>query len=109
DASLERALAQHAQRMTEQERQMQARGQALVDALTRITQQVTAQAEMLTHLQAGEAQLVRLQESLQQNLTSLAGAGAFEQAVQSLTAAIHLLTARAAATPPTPRLARPAA
>ena len=42
---------------------------------------------------------------------SLAGTGAFEQAVQSLTAAIHLLTARVGATPApaAPRTQRPAA
>jgi len=49
----------------------------------------------LTRVQEGEKQLIRLQEVLSQNLAALAGAGAFEQAVNSLTAAIHLLTARA--------------
>jgi hypothetical protein len=109
EATLERTLAQHAQHLTERERQMQARNQAMVDALSRMAQQMAAQAESLAQLQAGEGQLVRLQEMLQQNLASLAGAGAFEQAVQSLTAAIHLLTARAGAATTTPRLARPAA
>ena len=54
-----------------------------------------AQAQVLGRLQEGEKQLIRLQEALNQNLTALAGAGSFEQAVQSLTAAVHLLTARA--------------
>ena len=76
-----------------------------------MTERLTLQAQMLVQLQSGEAQLVRLQETLQQNLASLAGTGAFEQAVQSLTAAIHLLTARVGATPApaAPRLQRPAA
>ena len=39
---------------------------------------------------------MRLQETLARNLDSLAGAGSFEEAVHSLTAAVHLLTARAA-------------
>ncbi len=65
-------------------------------ALARISEGLTAQAQALAQLQGGERQLVRLQEALNENLSALAGAGAFEQAVHSLTAAIHLLTARAA-------------
>ena len=48
-------------------------------------------------MQEGEWGLAHLQGLLQQNLAALAGAGSFEQAVHTLTAAIHLLTARAAA------------
>jgi hypothetical protein len=51
--------------------------------------------------------LLHLQAGLQQNLAALAGAGAFEQMLHTLTAAIHLLTARAGALPQTtapPRL-----
>ncbi len=55
--------------------------------------------EALAKVQEGEKQLLRLQELLNQNLSTLAGTGAFEQAVNSLTAAIHLLTARAGAGP----------
>jgi hypothetical protein len=36
---------------------------------------------------------LQLQDTLKQDLTALAGTGAFEQTVHSLTAAIHLLTA----------------
>ena len=53
-----------------------------------------AQTEALVHLQEGETQLVRLQERLQQNLETLADAGTFQQAVHSLTAAIHLMTSQ---------------
>jgi hypothetical protein len=35
-----------------------------------------------------------LQDALHHNLAALQGAGSFEQAVQALTAAIHLLTAK---------------
>lgn len=66
-------------------------------ALAQLMQGVTSQAEMLAQLTANGAQLVNLQETLQQNLSALAGAGAFEQAVASLTAAIHLMTARTGA------------
>jgi len=49
---------------------------------------------VLGRLTEGEKHLTQLQAALNQNLAALAGAGAFEQAVHSLTAAIHLLTAR---------------
>ena len=51
---------------------------------------------MLAQLQDNEKHLHRLQETLNQNLAALAGVGNFEEALHSLTAAIHLMTARAA-------------
>src|SRR5205807_1550371 len=65
------------------------------DALTKVTAGLSGPLETLARVQEGEKQLLRLQEVLNQNLSTLAGAGAFEQAVNSLTSAIHLLTARA--------------
>jgi biopolymer transport protein ExbB/TolQ len=67
------------------------------DALAKVTAGLAGPLETLAKVQEGEKQLIRLQEVLNQNLSTLAGAGAFEQAVNSLTAAIHLLTARAGA------------
>ena len=64
--------------------------------LRQVAQSVAAQTQALAALQDGEKHLLRLQETLQHNLAALNGAGAFEQAVHSLTAAIHLLTARGA-------------
>jgi hypothetical protein len=63
-------------------------------ALLQVAEGVTAQAKVLGELQAGEKHLLRLEETLQQNLAALAGAQNFEQALHSLTAAVHLLTAR---------------
>jgi hypothetical protein len=115
EAALETTLEAHARRLAELEKrageqntgllgQVAELAAALRDTgkdqqagLTLAVQAVTAQAETLARLQEGEKQLVRLQETLNYNLTALAGAGAFEQAVHSLTAAIHLLTARTAA------------
>jgi hypothetical protein len=74
----------------ESEREQQA-------ALTQTIRAVAAQTEALARLQEDQQQLVRLEGALQQNLAALTGAGAFEEAVHSLTAAIHLLTARAGA------------
>jgi biopolymer transport protein ExbB/TolQ len=64
------------------------------EAMTNLAKALAGPLEAAAQLQAGEKQLLRLQELLNQNLATLAGAGAFEQAVDSLTAAIHLLTAR---------------
>jgi biopolymer transport protein ExbB/TolQ len=63
-------------------------------ALSKLVQGIAAHSQALARVQDGEKQLVHLQQTLTQNLTTLAGAGAFEQAVHSLTAAIHLLTTR---------------
>jgi biopolymer transport protein ExbB/TolQ len=67
-------------------------------ALARVAEGVIGQATVLSQLQHNEKQLVQMQATLHQNLNALTAAGAFEQAVHSLTAAIHLLTNRA--TPP---------
>jgi hypothetical protein len=68
-------------------------------ALARVGESLAAQVAALGGLQQGEQHLLHLQAGLQQNLAALAGAGTFEQAVHSLTAAIHLLTARAGTLP----------
>ncbi len=79
-------------------------------ALVRVAEGVSAQAGALGRLQEGETNLVHLQAVLHQNLAALASASNFEQAVHSLTAAVHLLTARAAAPAggPAPRLGKAA-
>src|SRR5439155_2743347 len=117
ESALERTLAAHSRRLAELEKQAADESSKLVEqlgglatvlrdtdrehqtALGRIADSMTAQVQALARLQEGEKQLVRLQEVLQQNLAALAGAGAFEEAVHNLTAAIHLLTARTAGSP----------
>jgi biopolymer transport protein ExbB/TolQ len=110
-AALERTLESHNRRLAALEAQAVQQGNQLMGqlaavaaavreqqaALGRTADGIAAQAAALAHLQEGEKQLVRLQEVLAHNLEALAGAGSFEQAVHSLTAAVHLLTARAAA------------
>jgi hypothetical protein len=68
-------------------------------ALARVSDGLAAQVEALAGLQQGEQRLLQLQAGLQQNLAALAGAGSFEQMLHTLTAAIHLLTARAGGLP----------
>ena len=63
-------------------------------ALARLTDAIGMSAQMMAKMQTGEEQLLRLQESLNQNLALLANSATFEQAVESLTAAIILLTTR---------------
>jgi hypothetical protein len=87
-------------------KQEQALGRALEQALEKTLQghrtaaagtieALSAQTAALARLQEEGKQLARLQDLLNQNLNALQGAGAFEQAVQTLTAAIHLLTTKA--------------
>jgi biopolymer transport protein ExbB/TolQ len=122
--ALEFALTRYGKRLAELEEALLARNQALLESvnqlanslrdsgrehqltLARLTDGLGAQVVALTKVQAGEAELQRVQELLAQNLSILASANTFEQAVQSLTAAVHMLTARAgnAAAPPTLRV-----
>jgi biopolymer transport protein ExbB/TolQ len=115
--ALERTLDSHARRLAELEQHSAHQSAALLDRLGQLTaavqgsaqkqqadlanlaKAVTAQTDALGRLDAGAGQLLRLEEVLSHNLTVLAGAGAFEQAVASLSAAIHLLTTRLGSAP----------
>ena len=110
--ALDASLTRFGQRIAETEKKLLERNQAILEgfaklaagmkengrdhqlALARLTDAVGLSVEMVSKTQASEAQLVRLQESLSQNLALLANSTTFEQAVESLTAAIHLLTTR---------------
>ncbi len=110
---MEKTLETHARRLAALEKHMLEQGGGIVGelaalansvqtnsreqqaAMTKVTQTFAAQVEALARLQEGDRHLRRMQETLNQNLATLAGAGAFEEAIHSLTAAIHLLTARA--------------
>jgi biopolymer transport protein ExbB/TolQ len=119
ETALERTLETHSRRLAALEQQAVERSALLVERLTtlagavretcreqqnslaQVSQGVAGVVEALARLQDGDKHLRRLQETLNQNLAALAGAGTFEQALHSLTAAIHLLTARAAPAPGT--------
>jgi biopolymer transport protein ExbB/TolQ len=105
EQALEKTVTRHAERLTQLEEKLLGRNQALVEGMSQVARALGKQSETLTKLQEGEAQLARLQESLNQNLAAVASSGTFEEAVQSLTAAIHLLTSRAG---PGGQLPRPA-
>jgi biopolymer transport protein ExbB/TolQ len=99
-SALERTLETHAQRLAQLEKQA-------VEGSTTFTRQLTElvtsvrdsqreQQQALARLQEGDTQLRQLEQTLNQNLAALHNTGTFEEALHSLTAAIHLLTARAA-------------
>src|SRR5262245_15499809 len=72
-------------------------GREQQQALMRVAEGVAGQASLLAKIQEDESNLVHLQAVLHQNLAALASASSFEEAVHSLTAAVHLLTSRATA------------
>ncbi len=76
-------LVQLAQTVQEQQR-----------ALHPLTEGMTQFGQTLARLHEEEGTLLRLQQALHENLSLLASSGAFEEAVHSLSAVIHLLTAR---------------
>jgi hypothetical protein len=78
-------------------------GREQQEALRKVAEGVASQASVLGKLQEDAANVVHLQAVLHQNLAALASASSFEEAVHSLTAAVHLLTARAGG-PGGPRL-----
>jgi hypothetical protein len=113
ETAMEQTLQGHAQRLGALEKQSLEQSTKLLEqiaalanavrdtgreqqaAIVRFSDSMAAQALALNQLQKNEQHLLQLQKALQQNLSAIAGAGAFEQAMHSLLAAIHLLTARA--------------
>jgi hypothetical protein len=127
ETAIDSSLRQHAERLAALEQQsleqaasllnqlsvladaVRATGREQQAALVRVAEGIEDQAAVLGQLQAGEQQLVQLQSLLQQNLGVVAQTSAFDEAVHSLTAAVHLLTSRAGtiAAPTLPTIARP--
>jgi hypothetical protein len=110
-AALESALATtldlHDARLAQTRRDMEERAEAVLAPLTALAatlapmaESMRAMSETLARLHDDEGRLLRLQQGLQENLQALTASGAFEQALHSLTAAVHLLTARAAPAAP---------
>ncbi len=103
--SLEQSLALHAERMSTLEAKLLAEHherlqelcryyQRRINGLQELERSVEERTETLLKALEGTEVLRTLQEALNRNLTILAGARQFEELVMSLTAAIHLLTAR---------------
>src|SRR5262249_1178531 len=110
--AMEASLTRFGQRVADLEKKLLERHQALLEgmikvtvankengqsqqlALARLTDAIGMSVQMIAKMQTGEEQLLRLQESLNQNLFLLVNSATFKQAVESLTAAISLLTTR---------------
>jgi biopolymer transport protein ExbB/TolQ len=105
--ALEQQVTEHSARLVQQmaglAQTLRDTAQSQQQALTSVAQGIAGQTAVLAKLQEGETNLVHLQAVLHQNLAALASASSFEEAVHSLTAAVHLLTARATGQP-TPRV-----
>jgi biopolymer transport protein ExbB/TolQ len=123
EQAVETALTRFGQRIVDAEKKLIDRQNAVIEGLTRLvatvkengrehqmavarlTDAIGLSVEALAKARADEAQLLRLQEILSQNLALLANSATFEQAVESLTAAIHLLTTRVNPAPTPLRIA----
>jgi biopolymer transport protein ExbB/TolQ len=110
--ALAAAFARHIEHQTQFEDKLLVRHQAMLQAITqlagvlqktgedhqktllKLVDGLKEQTQALTAVQEGEKNLLRLQESLNNNLASLSNTGMFEQAVESLTAAVSLLSAK---------------
>jgi biopolymer transport protein ExbB/TolQ len=64
------------------------------NAVQQQVQELKNQKDVLLKVVAGEQELVRLQDRLTENLEAVRTAEAFEETLHSLSAAVHLLTAR---------------
>jgi biopolymer transport protein ExbB/TolQ len=65
-----------------------------VTALTLLQSGITKQANAIQNIAETSSQLVKLEERLKENLAAIAQTGNFEETVNSLTAAIHLMSSK---------------
>ena len=103
--ALAESLEHHAQTLVRSEQEagdrVEQRWQQWLDALSSNTaliesqqSEMAKQSQMLAQVVNATGNVITLERSLNENLKALAGAGNFEETVMSLSAAIHLLTAR---------------
>lgn len=91
---LARAEARFVDHQHQQWRDWEATVAPQVELLQNLEQGVTQQTELLRRVIDATGQVATLEERLNQNLQTLSGAAHFEETVNSLAAAIHLLTGR---------------
>ena len=75
-------------------KQWQSQLSATVDAEMKQLKELNRQSELMNKIVEGEGSLSRLQKKLSDNLESVRATENFESTMHSLTAAVHLLTAR---------------
>jgi hypothetical protein len=74
-------------------------GGQVKSAMSAATAELAQRAEVLERAVAAAGEVTRLEDALNRNLTTLAGAKHFEQTVLSLAAAVNMLSARLAESP----------
>ena len=89
-AAINESMSQHAQTLAQAE-------ERFLDTLRQLQNGSVQQTEAIQKVLGTGSQLVQLEENLHRNLAVLAKVGNFEETVNSLAAAIHLLNARRAA------------
>jgi hypothetical protein len=90
-AVVEQHHAEQGRQQWEEMRQLQAQG---VAAIGNVQTEISRQVEVLRRAVEATGEVTRLEDALNRNLASLAGAKHFEQTVLSLAAALNLLGAR---------------
>jgi hypothetical protein len=95
-AAIEQANVEHGRHQWDELRQLQAQSVQMMGGLQA---EMVRQAEVMQRAVEACGDVTRLEDSLNHNLTALAGAKHFEQTVMSLAAALNLLGARLAETP----------
>lgn len=95
-AAIEQSSAEQNRRHWDQVQRTQAQSTQAMASLQTAT---AAQADVLGRAVEASGEVTRLEDALNRNLATLAGAKHFEQTVMSLAAAIHLLNARLSESP----------
>ncbi len=94
DADRERQLVQLLEAMETHQRQNRAEIQVTVEQLSNLKGDFGRLVEALSGIAQGEGELIRLQASLAENLRLLGATHQLDQALNGLTSALHLVTAR---------------
>jgi len=63
-------------------------------SLQKVVESLTRQTNALVELQHGEKHLIQIQKLMQENLNQIHATGDFQEAVQCLTGAVHLMTSK---------------
>ena len=95
-AAIEQSTSEQNRRYWEQAQRNQAQS---TQAMASLQTAMAAQADVLGRAVKATGEVTRLEDVLNRNLATLAGAKHFQQTVMSLAAAIHLLNARLAEAP----------
>jgi biopolymer transport protein ExbB/TolQ len=92
--AMERQMHDDLARQTAEANKIKSALASTAAALEKQSRAVAEQTAVLLQMHQSGTHLLQVQESLQSNLQAVANVGSFQEAVHSLAAAIHLLTAR---------------